>query len=204
MNQKVTHHLAKPSLWISNIKAFFKLPNQNIVTIFVISSTATFSLGIAMIIEWGLYGQNHPGYHWIIYYASSIILLPVLVWILCVLSAIFFYNGGQNLHTLPSSASSESKNSQRELSVDQEAEVEEVTLPERDQAMEDHQVAIVHVETVCNHLSGLTKEHACTSLIPTAPERYNVDYKSTMKRLFSWPLTHNSTFNSRIKRTISL
>ncbi|XP_010531489.1 PREDICTED: uncharacterized protein LOC104807777 [Tarenaya hassleriana] len=66
--------------WVAVARAFFDLPNPEIFKMFLISSLATFSSGIALAVEWTLHGQHHPGFRWIVYYASSLISLPILIW----------------------------------------------------------------------------------------------------------------------------
>lgn len=41
-----------------------------------------------MIVEWILHGRYHRGFRWIIYYASSVIALSVIIWTACLISAI--------------------------------------------------------------------------------------------------------------------
>ncbi|CAE5962595.1 unnamed protein product [Arabidopsis arenosa] len=70
-----------PKRWLNHIKTFFDVPNPRIVRIFSISSLATFFSGIAFAFEWTFHGKNHFGFQWIIYYALSLIILPILIWL---------------------------------------------------------------------------------------------------------------------------
>ncbi|KAL9820349.1 hypothetical protein AtNW77_Chr4g0318751 [Arabidopsis thaliana] len=70
-----------PKRWLNHIKTFFDVPNPRIVRIFFIGSFATFFSGIAFAFEWALNGKNHSGFQWIIYYALSLIILPILIWL---------------------------------------------------------------------------------------------------------------------------
>lgn len=82
-------HKSKPLLWLSNFKILIiNLPNPSISKLFIVSSAATFSLDILMIIEWILHARYHSGFRWIIYYASLIIALSVLTWFTCLIFAV--------------------------------------------------------------------------------------------------------------------
>ncbi|KAH7833852.1 hypothetical protein Vadar_010441 [Vaccinium darrowii] len=86
--------------WISNVNAFFHVPNPQIFHLFIISSTATFSLGTAMIIEWFYHGQHHPGYRWIVYLGPSIVVFPIVMLIICLVSAQIFAKKNEDKHGL--------------------------------------------------------------------------------------------------------
>ncbi|KAG7544485.1 hypothetical protein ISN44_As12g000770 [Arabidopsis suecica] len=70
-----------PKRWLNNMKTFFNVPSPRIVRIFFISSFATLFSGIAFAFEWTFHGKNHSGFQWIIYYALSLIILPILIWL---------------------------------------------------------------------------------------------------------------------------
>ncbi|KAF7127842.1 hypothetical protein RHSIM_Rhsim11G0184400 [Rhododendron simsii] len=85
---------------LSNINAFFRVSNPKIFHLFIISGTATFLLGTAMIIEWFHHGQHHPGYRWMVYFAPSIIVFPIIMLIICLVSAqILVKKGEDNKHS---------------------------------------------------------------------------------------------------------
>lgn len=107
---------------LSNINAFFRISNPKIFHLFIISSTATFLLGTAMIIEWFYHGQHHPGYRWIVYFAPSIVVFPIIMLIVCLVSAQILVKKGEDKHSSPvvdrsnsgqSSSSSETKKTKR-------------------------------------------------------------------------------------------
>ncbi|XP_019086500.1 PREDICTED: uncharacterized protein LOC109131754 [Camelina sativa] len=70
-----------PKRWLERIKTFFDVPNRRIARILFISSFATFFSGIAFAFEWTFHGKNHRGFQWIIYYALSLIILPIILWV---------------------------------------------------------------------------------------------------------------------------
>ncbi|KAL7237484.1 hypothetical protein ACSBR2_003726 [Camellia fascicularis] len=154
MNHQPTIAQTPLPLGVSNVIAFFHLPNPKIFQLFLISSVATFSLGTAMIIEWFYHGQHHPGYHWIIYFAPSMVVFPLLMFIICLISANLFRTKDQAKLTLPvvidrseSSQSSTQQTLHREIR-DREVQVEPV------EALIDEE-AMVQVEAVCDHTSDL-------------------------------------------------
>ncbi|KAF7112677.1 hypothetical protein RHSIM_RhsimUnG0205400 [Rhododendron simsii] len=101
-------------LWISNVnEAYFHIPNPKILQLFIISSTATFSLGAAMIVEWFYHGQHHPSYRWIVYYAPSVVIFPIIMLIICLVSAqVFVKKGHEDKHGSPIVNQSEQSSSQ--------------------------------------------------------------------------------------------
>ncbi|XP_019089400.1 PREDICTED: uncharacterized protein LOC104729192 [Camelina sativa] len=70
-----------PKRWLERITTFFDVPNPRIARILFISSFATFFSGIAFAFEWTFHGKNHRGFQWIIYYALSLIILPIIIWV---------------------------------------------------------------------------------------------------------------------------
>lgn len=124
---------------LPTIRDFLKLPNPRIFALFVTSSTATFSLGVAMAVYWGLYGRRHPGFYWLVYYAPVLITLPVLICVIFLVIAAF-------LHSLPplSDPSSESKAQYSgDQKMDEVDEVEEVILDEEEECdVEEIQIGI--------------------------------------------------------------
>ncbi|CAH8369253.1 unnamed protein product [Eruca vesicaria subsp. sativa] len=68
-----------PKQWLKRSRAFFDVPNPKIFTIFLISSFATFTSGVAFVFEWIFHGKNHTGFQWIIYYGLALIFLPILI-----------------------------------------------------------------------------------------------------------------------------
>ncbi|XP_022763140.1 uncharacterized protein LOC111308804 [Durio zibethinus] len=172
------------STWITNINHFFHLPNRKIYTLFIISSTATFSLGIAMIVQWVLYGQYHlEGFHWMVYSASAITSLPILIWIIFLLFAIRFH----------ASPSSNLPKPQAHQQTDTEA------------AAAQDDLAMVQTEILNDHPSGLNEEQpACESLIPVSQPGDNIDNKQALKRTLSLPLSHVPADYSNFKRSTSL
>ncbi|XP_038692395.1 uncharacterized protein LOC119990514 [Tripterygium wilfordii] len=126
MKQEAIHEVKLP-LWVEHINAFFHLPNPRIFTLFTISSTVTFSLGLAMIVELVLHGEHHQGYGWIAYYAPLTITLPVSMWIICIISALFLPYKDQNMNAVLSL----SDPSHGKPSSDQQ--------PKREQQMQDQQ-----------------------------------------------------------------
>ncbi|KAI8533092.1 hypothetical protein RHMOL_Rhmol11G0269200 [Rhododendron molle] len=75
-----------------------------------------------MIIEWFFHGQHHPGYRWIVYFAPSIVVFPIIMLIVCLVSAqILVKKGEDNKHSSPvvdrsnsgQSSSSETKKTKR-------------------------------------------------------------------------------------------
>ncbi|XWS55010.1 hypothetical protein CRYUN_Cryun10bG0138100 [Craigia yunnanensis] len=186
MRQEVARQ-TKRSMWLTNISHFFHLPNSRIFTLFIISSTATFSFGIAMIVQWVLYGQYHPGFHWMVYSASAITSLPILIWIIFILFAICF-------HTSPSSNLPKSHQTQTQQT-DTEAA-----------ATAQDNLATVQTEILNDHSSGLTEEQpVCKSLIPVSQPRNSIDDNNqALKRTLSLPLFHVPTDYSNFKRSMSL
>lgn len=178
----------KPTWWVSNIKSFFHLPNPRILTLFIIGSTATTLLGIAMIVEWVLHGQYHPGYFWILYYAPSLIALPILVWIICIIFAIFYTND-QSLHTLPISDLSK-KQSQTEV-------LEQVQALQDQQAEEENGID----DYDQSQTSCLIKKPL--SLQSTSRARNDIDHKLALKRTNSVQSYHTHTDYRDIRRTFS-
>ncbi|CAN0907742.1 hypothetical protein LINGRAHAP2_LOCUS24957 [Linum grandiflorum] len=83
----------KLSTFATNAKAPFfasNFPNPKIIAVYILSSFSTFFLGIAMVFEWAFHGRSYPGCQWTIFYAVSLILLPLLCLLLCFLSTRIF------------------------------------------------------------------------------------------------------------------
>lgn len=79
---QVETQLQPPAMrWLATTRAFLEIPNPAILKVFVISSFATLTSGIALAIEWMVHGRSHNGFGWIIYYALFLICLPLLIWI---------------------------------------------------------------------------------------------------------------------------
>ncbi|KAA8536036.1 hypothetical protein F0562_028514 [Nyssa sinensis] len=186
---------AAPPLLVSKIIAFFHLPNPQIFQLFIISSTATFSLGIALIIEWVYHGRHHPGYHWIIYYAPSMIALAVLAWIICLISAAFLDQKDQVHHLLP--IIDQQQNQQLQ---------DEIMQLEVAQALHDEK-AVVQLQPV-HGTCDLTNEPAGAGLRSTVPtsevkDDDDDDDESTLKRSFSLPMSCINIDFRKIKRISS-
>lgn len=183
--------------------AFFDLPNPRIFTLFMISSTATFCLGIALILEWGLYSQYHPGYHWIVYYAPCLISLPILIWMFCILFATFVVNKDRSLRIVPSFDPSISTQPQSQGMHHQQSQIKEDRLVEEKCQLEQvgastNRLALVPVQPVHDLPSVSIKVEA-------AKAKNGTDDKSTLKRTFSLSLVGNKSFDhDNIKRTMSL
>ncbi|CAH8356954.1 unnamed protein product [Eruca vesicaria subsp. sativa] len=65
---------------VAKTRAFLEIPNPAIVKVLAISSSATFTSGIALAFEWLFHGRSHTtGFGWIIYYALFLIFLPLLI-----------------------------------------------------------------------------------------------------------------------------
>ncbi|KAG2259339.1 hypothetical protein Bca4012_009721 [Brassica carinata] len=64
---------------LAETRAFLEIPNPAIVRVLVIGSSATFTSGIALAVEWLFHGRSHTGFGWIIYYALFLICLPLLL-----------------------------------------------------------------------------------------------------------------------------
>lgn len=64
---------------LAKTRAFLEIPNPAIVNLLVISSSATFTSGVALAFEWLFHGRSHTGFGWIIYYALFLISLPLLL-----------------------------------------------------------------------------------------------------------------------------
>ncbi|XVF67837.1 hypothetical protein PTKIN_Ptkin10aG0153500 [Pterospermum kingtungense] len=182
------------SMWLTNISHFFHLPNPRIFTLFIISSTATFSLGIAMMVQWLLHGQYHQGFHWMVYTASAITSLPVLIWIMFLLFAIC-----SSPHTSPLSNLSKSHQTQtHHQHTDTEAAAAATTQDDP---------AMVQPEILNDHSSGFTE---CKSLTPVSQPRNskhdnNNNNKQALKRTQSLPLFHVPTQHyCNFKRSRSL
>ncbi|CAN1256104.1 hypothetical protein LINPERPRIM_LOCUS9204 [Linum perenne] len=74
----------------ADAKALFftsDFPNLKIIAVYTLSSFFTFFLGIAMVFEWAFHGRSYPGCRWTIYYAVSLIVLPLFCLLLCFLSS---------------------------------------------------------------------------------------------------------------------
>ncbi|XWS40120.1 hypothetical protein CRYUN_Cryun18bG0112700 [Craigia yunnanensis] len=132
--------------------------------------------------------QYHPGFHWIVYSASAITSLPILIWIIFLLFAICF-------HTSPSSNLPKSHQTQTHQLTDTEAA-----------AAAQDELAMVQTEILNNHPSGLTEEQpVCKILIPVSQPRNSIeDNKQALKRTLSLPLFHVPTDYSNFKRSMSL
>ncbi|GLT86134.1 hypothetical protein SLE2022_042960 [Rubroshorea leprosula] len=113
----------KPSMWLTIINDFFNLPNPRIFALFMTSSAITFSLGVAMVVHWALYGCHHPRFHWLVYYAPLLIALPILIWVISFLFAILIHSP-----PLPG-LSSEPMQAQRD---DRETDAEEMVQEEEE------------------------------------------------------------------------
>ncbi|XWS62707.1 hypothetical protein CRYUN_Cryun06bG0034200 [Craigia yunnanensis] len=125
---------------VNQYEPILHLPNPRIFTIFIISSTVTFSLGIAMIVNWVLYGQCHPGFYWMVYGASAITSLPILICIIFLLFAIRFHASSSNLPK------------PQQLQTHQQTDME-VAAPAH-----QGELAMMQTEILNDHPSGLTEE----------------------------------------------
>ncbi|KAJ0076827.1 hypothetical protein Patl1_36571 [Pistacia atlantica] len=178
----------KPPLCITKISTFFHLPNPRIFLLFIISSTVTFTLGIAMILEWYIYSRHHPGYQLIVYYAPCVISLPILLFIMCVIHAILLSNKGrQNLHIEPPL---------------KQSEIEETGQVENVEALQN-QLALVPIEPFNDQPSGSGMDSKHTSLALVAQPSNVVDNKSALKKTYSLPLVHKFNDRRNIKRRMS-
>ncbi|CAN6900571.1 unnamed protein product [Brassica oleracea var. botrytis] len=91
--------------WLAKTRSVLEIPNPVIVKVLVISSSATFTSGIALAFEWLFHGRSHIGFGWIIYYALFLISLPLLLLIgLRILMAISFSNRGSSSQIVDSVA----------------------------------------------------------------------------------------------------
>ncbi|XP_059649990.1 uncharacterized protein LOC132295715 [Cornus florida] len=182
MSHKKTHVIVTPPLWVSNLVVFFRLPNPRIFQLFIISSTATLSLGIAMVVEWVYHGRHRPGYHWILYYAPSMLALLVLVWIVCFVSSNIFTKKDQLLYPLPILDHSDSNHSSNQHQQDADSQ--------------NHTDDLSHLTIVPLH-AGLRSSTAQLA------SEVKDDDKFTLHRAFSFPLSYTVFDIGKIKRTKS-
>lgn len=177
----------------AKIWQFFRLPNPRILTLFIISSTTSFSLGIAMIVQWVLHGQYHQGFHWMIYSASAITSLPILIWIIFMLFAIC---------SQTSPLSSNNKNlskSQQTLTRDQQQYTDTEAAAATTTTTQDEGPAKVQTEVQ----TAVRK-----SPMPfSQPTKRTDDNKQALKRTMSLPFFHVHTeyyVGSNLRRSRSL
>ncbi|KAL0653643.1 hypothetical protein Bca4012_096334 [Brassica carinata] len=96
--------------WLAKTRSFLEIPNPAIVKVSVISSSATFTSGIAFAFEWLFHGRSHIGFGWIIYYALFLISLPLLLLIgLRILMAISCSSRGSSSQIVDSIAAAAAK-----------------------------------------------------------------------------------------------
>ncbi|KAF8118360.1 hypothetical protein N665_0005s0126 [Sinapis alba] len=99
---------------LAKTRAFLEIPNPAILKVLVISSSATFTSGIALAFEWLLHGRSHIGFGWIIYYALFLISLPLLILIcLRILMAMSCSSRGSSSHPVDSVAAATAKEPQQ-------------------------------------------------------------------------------------------
>ncbi|KAF8406523.1 hypothetical protein HHK36_008611 [Tetracentron sinense] len=160
-NTKETAAKTTLSLWVAKMDAFFDIPNPRIYRLLIISSTTTFFLGLAMIIEWLAHGRHHPGYGWMVYYAPAMMALPVLV-SLSLFFAIFFCDKAQIQHLSKSLYLPKSKESQPPPPQQQQPQLEtkELQLIEA-KPLEDLQ-GPVQVQSIHSEKTGSTHESGCS------------------------------------------
>ncbi|XP_021659560.2 uncharacterized protein LOC110649338 [Hevea brasiliensis] len=180
----------KLSLWATNVSSFFNLPNPRILTLFIISNIATFSLGTALLVQWILHGQYHPEYDWIVYYAPLMMAFVVFVLMICFISANFLNKKEQNVHSL-SLCFEENVQSTSPLVQEVENELALSVVPS-DHAHGNQPINLAAVEPTC------------TRLMLIAPQGSNVINKnSNLKRTFSLRLPINYIDYGMIKRSFS-
>ncbi|KAL3717783.1 hypothetical protein ACJRO7_003001 [Eucalyptus globulus] len=203
MHQKMTREPAfransSPST-CSPIKAFFAIPNPRVVRLLVISSAATFSLGIAMMVEWSLHAKHHHGYEWLVYFAALVVALPILAWTVLILSAAFLCGGASSLERLRVTGSPGSILSRpQRKEADEEAKHKEICSSDHEQGLVQDEVSDVQNEGFGDHV------RAYGSRIPYNFSRTTAaDGKIAFERAFSLPSMGNAREYNDIERSLS-
>ncbi|KAI6668985.1 hypothetical protein NL676_003870 [Syzygium grande] len=189
----------------SPIIAFLAVPNPRVVHLLLVSSAATFSLGIAMTVEWSLHAKRQPGYEWLVYLAALVVALPILAWTVLILSAIFLCGGARSpmrsrVTGSPGSISSRPRSEVR----DEEAKHEEICSSDHEQGLVQSEASDMQNEGFGDHAHahGLTAT-ANDSRIPSNSSRTALDGKIAFERTLSLPSIGNAREYEDIERRLS-